>query len=109
MICMCLRTEHLLVSLDQFVSQVPFLLMCDFSFTNLQISSRNLDRVRKLKSAMTRLTSRVQKVCLSFSSTCYILKHTRCSGLCVRLWTNDMVSKRKKMSSSRAECFVNLI
>ncbi|KAI8574469.1 hypothetical protein RHMOL_Rhmol01G0356500 [Rhododendron molle] len=28
----------------------------------VQISSRNLDRVRKLKSAMTRLTSRVQKV-----------------------------------------------
>ncbi|RVX21941.1 Magnesium transporter MRS2-I [Vitis vinifera] len=29
------------------------------------ISSLNLDRVRKLKSAMTRLTARVQKVCLS--------------------------------------------
>ncbi|WVY99231.1 hypothetical protein V8G54_031382 [Vigna mungo] len=29
---------------------------------NMQISSRNLDRVRKLKSAMTRLTARVQKV-----------------------------------------------
>lgn len=28
----------------------------------MQISSRNLDRVRKLKSAMTRLTGRVQKV-----------------------------------------------
>lgn len=28
----------------------------------MQISSRNLDRVRKLKSAMTRLTARVQKV-----------------------------------------------
>ncbi|KAL6954206.1 Magnesium transporter MRS2-2 [Sarracenia purpurea var. burkii] len=28
-----------------------------------QISSRNLDRVRKLKSAMTQLTTRVQKVC----------------------------------------------
>ncbi|CAJ2656685.1 unnamed protein product [Trifolium pratense] len=28
-----------------------------------KISSRNLDRVRKLKSAMTRLTARVQKVC----------------------------------------------
>lgn len=28
----------------------------------VQINSRNLDRVRKLKSAMTRLTSRVQKV-----------------------------------------------
>lgn len=27
-----------------------------------KISSRNLDRVRKLKSAMTRLTNRVQKV-----------------------------------------------
>jgi magnesium transporter len=27
-----------------------------------KISSRNLDRVRKLKSAMTRLTARVQKV-----------------------------------------------
>ena len=36
-----------------------------------QISSRNLDRVRKLKSGMTRLTARVQKVwfpvhCVSF-------------------------------------------
>lgn len=31
----------------------------------LQICSRNLDRVRKLKSAMTRLTARVQKVYLS--------------------------------------------
>jgi len=28
----------------------------------VQISNRNLDRVRKLKSAMTRLTARVQKV-----------------------------------------------
>lgn len=28
----------------------------------MQISSRNLDRVRKLKSQMTRLTARVQKV-----------------------------------------------
>lgn len=38
----------------------------------LQISSRNLDRVRKLKSAMTRLTARVQKVyvlCLVMSKT----------------------------------------
>lgn len=32
------------------------------NYINLQISSRNLDRVRKLKSAMTRLTARVQKV-----------------------------------------------
>lgn len=30
---------------------------------NIQISSRNLDCVRKIKSAMTRLTARVQKVC----------------------------------------------
>ncbi|KAF3789023.1 Magnesium transporter [Nymphaea thermarum] len=33
-----------------------------FEFRALEISSRNLDRVRKLKSAMTRLTGRVQKV-----------------------------------------------
>jgi hypothetical protein len=33
-----------------------------FPFLNGQVSSRNLDRVRKLKSAMTRLTARVQKV-----------------------------------------------
>jgi len=43
-----------------------FLTFLDLSWTldycNLQISSRNLDRVRKLKSAMTRLTARVQKV-----------------------------------------------
>jgi hypothetical protein len=32
-------------------------------YIKLQISSRNLDRVRKLKSAMTRPTARVQKVC----------------------------------------------
>ncbi|KAL6338623.1 hypothetical protein AAG906_021338 [Vitis piasezkii] len=31
-------------------------------YNYVQISSRNLDRVRKLKSAMTRLTNRVQKV-----------------------------------------------
>ncbi|RZC28596.1 Magnesium transporter MRS2-2 [Glycine soja] len=33
-----------------------------FEFRALEISSRNLDRVRKLKSAMTRLTARVQRV-----------------------------------------------
>ncbi|CAI9775938.1 unnamed protein product [Fraxinus pennsylvanica] len=33
-----------------------------FEFRALEISSRNLDRVRKLKSQMTRLTARVQKV-----------------------------------------------
>ncbi|KAF8401812.1 hypothetical protein HHK36_012758 [Tetracentron sinense] len=32
------------------------------TYCDVQISSRNLDQVRKLKSAMTRLTARVQKV-----------------------------------------------
>lgn len=32
----------------------------------MQVSSRNLDQVRKMKSAMTRLTARVQKVVLVF-------------------------------------------
>lgn len=40
---------------------ISFMRLCMDSF-NMQISSRNLDRVRKLKSAMTRLTARVQKV-----------------------------------------------
>ena len=34
----------------------------DHIFDLAQISSRNLDRVRKLKSSMTRLNARVQKV-----------------------------------------------
>ncbi|RRT57921.1 hypothetical protein GW17_00026074, partial [Ensete ventricosum] len=48
-------------ALDELTSKV----MPDFLFINIltaMISSRNLDRVRKLKSAMTRLTARVQKV-----------------------------------------------
>lgn len=40
----------------------PFFLFLLNNCYNWQISSRNLDRVRKLKSAMTRLTARVQKV-----------------------------------------------
>lgn len=48
-----------------FVQSVSGTSLYDFCLNHLlQISSRNLDRVRKLKSAMTRLTARVQKVYL---------------------------------------------
>ncbi|RVW54954.1 Magnesium transporter MRS2-2 [Vitis vinifera] len=48
-------------ALDELTSKVRAWLT---NYNYVQISSRNLDRVRKLKSAMTRLTNRVQKACL---------------------------------------------
>ena len=68
--------SHLQI-LKNFVVCLSFLLACSYCITickmcSMQINSRNLDRVRKFKSAMTRLTARVQKVimCTLFMLVC---------------------------------------
>ncbi|KAK6286409.1 hypothetical protein POUND7_012588 [Theobroma cacao] len=64
---LALQLLHPLLYIDAFSLLSTCFVIDEFhaginEFNYMQISSRNLDRVRKLKSAMTRLTNRVQKV-----------------------------------------------
>ncbi|PPE01153.1 hypothetical protein GOBAR_DD01823 [Gossypium barbadense] len=63
-----------------------------------QISSRNLDRVRKLKSAMTRLTARVQKPMNYSSESSLYIEHTACEETLLSIsWIHSFTHVRDEL------------